>query len=70
MDTTLIDRREICNGSTSATTSILQYEIDLSLYKLIEVIGKKGAESSYLTGHESIDQLKNIVKQIDYDSGG
>ena len=29
--TALIDRREIANGSTSATTSMLQYEIDVKL---------------------------------------
>src|SRR5690606_13134040 len=26
LDTVIIDRREVCNGSTSATTSMLQYE--------------------------------------------
>ena len=30
--TILIDKREIANGSTSATTSMLQYEIDVPLY--------------------------------------
>lgn len=39
--TILIDKREICNGSTSATTSMLQYEIDAPLYELIKKIGKK-----------------------------
>lgn len=34
--TILIDKREIANGSTSATTSMLQYEIDVPLYELIE----------------------------------
>lgn len=67
--TTLIDRREIANGSTSATTSMLQYEIDLPLYKLIEVIGREGAETNYWAGHRAIDELKNIVEEINSDSG-
>lgn len=67
--TTLIDRREIANGSTSATTSMLQYEIDLPLYKLIEVIGREGAEANYWAGHRAIDELKNIVEEINSDSG-
>jgi heterodisulfide reductase subunit A-like polyferredoxin len=41
-DTILIDKRELCNGSTSATTSMLQYEIDVPLYQLIRQIGRKG----------------------------
>lgn len=61
---TLIDKREIANGSTSATTSMLQYEIDYPLYQLIEIIGKGGAEANYWAGHESIDELEKIVKQI------
>ncbi|MDE1190544.1 MAG: FAD-dependent oxidoreductase [Arachidicoccus sp.] len=40
--TTIIDRREIANGSTSATTSMLQYEIDVPLYELIEKDRREG----------------------------
>jgi hypothetical protein len=34
--TILIDKRELCNGSTSATTSMLQYEIDVPLLNLLK----------------------------------
>nr|MBP7376920.1 FAD-dependent oxidoreductase [Pyrinomonadaceae bacterium] len=44
--TTLIDRREIANGSSSATTSMLQYEIDTRLWELIDMIGELGAVDS------------------------
>ncbi|MDD2983857.1 MAG: FAD-dependent oxidoreductase [Crocinitomicaceae bacterium] len=67
--TTLIDRREIANGSSSATTSMLQYEIDTPLYKLTELIGKEGAEANFWAGHEAIDELESIVKQIQSDCG-
>lgn len=62
--TVLLDRREIGHGSTSATTSMLQYEIDTPLHKLIEMIGEKEAVESYWACHESIDELKKIVKKI------
>lgn len=62
--TVLIDKREICNGSTSATTSMLQYEIDVPLYKLIEKIGKKGAVESYKACSQSIDDIEKITKEI------
>lgn len=67
--TVLIDRREIVNGSTSATTSMLQYEIDVPLHKLIKLIGKEGAEANYWAGYKSIDELKSLVKKIKSDCG-
>nr|WP_199161895.1 FAD-binding oxidoreductase [Elizabethkingia sp. ASV34] len=60
----LIDKREIANGSTSATTSMLQYEIDIPLYKLSEMIGDEGAIASYKACSDSIDTIEDIVKQI------
>lgn len=67
--TVLIDRREIANGSTSATTSMLQYEIDVPLYKLSQLIGKEAAEANYWAGHDSIDELQSIVRQVKSDCG-
>lgn len=63
-NTILIDKREVCNGSTSATTSMLQYEIDIPLYKLIEMIGEKGAVESYKACSKAIDQLEKLTKEI------
>src|SRR5690606_29894985 len=63
-NTILIDKREICNGSSSATTSMLQYEIDTPLHKLIELIGKEGAMESYKACDKAIDQLESITKEI------
>ncbi|NNE75456.1 MAG: FAD-binding oxidoreductase, partial [Pricia sp.] len=67
--TVLIDRREIGNGSTSATTSMLQYEIDVPLYKLIDKIGKEGAVANYKACFESINRLASISKKIDSGCG-
>jgi len=62
--TILIDRREIAHGSTSATTSMLQYEIDTPLYRLIEMIGEQGAVESYRACYESIDTLAEIAREV------
>ena len=67
--TILIDKREICNGSTSATTSMLQYEIDVPLSELIEKIGKKGAVESYKACSDSIDKIEKLSKDIKSNSG-
>ncbi len=62
--TILIDRREVCNGSTSATTSMLQYEIDVPLHKLTRNIGAKGAVKSYIACYKAIDTVGEIAKEI------
>lgn len=62
--TVVIDKREIAHGSTSVTTSMLQYEIDVPLFELINKIGKEGAVKNYKACFESIDTLGKISKQI------
>ncbi|MDN9006690.1 FAD-dependent oxidoreductase, partial [Staphylococcus aureus] len=67
--TVLIDKREIANGSSSATTSMLQYEIDVPLYRLIKQIGEAGAVATYESCREAIYKLGNIVEEIGSDCG-
>ena len=67
--TIIIDKGEVANGSTSASTSMLQYEIDVPLYELMEMIGKSAAEANYWACYNSIDDLHSIVKKIKSDSG-
>lgn len=68
-ETILIDKRELCNGSTSVTTSMLQYEIDVPLYELIGKIGKKGAVESYKACSDAIDNIEKISVQIRSNAG-
>lgn len=67
--TVVIDKREIANGSSSATTSMLQYEVDTPLWELIEMIGEQGAVESYQACYDSIDILGKLAKQIKSDCG-
>jgi len=60
----LVDRRHIGMGSTAASTSLLQYEIDVPLYELIDKVGEKNAVRSYLLCRESIDILGSITSQL------
>ena len=64
---TLIDCRDIGQGSTSATTSMLQYEIDEPLKDLAQKIGEDGAALCYQEGIIAIKYLKKLVttKKID-----
>src|SRR5690606_7601614 len=68
-NTVLIDKREVCNGSTSATTSMLQYEIDAPLYELKETVGEEKALASYQACSDAIDRLEEISKSIKSNAG-
>lgn len=67
--TVLVDRREIANGSTSATTSMLQYEIDTPLRDLTDMIGAEGALLSYRACYEAIDTLGKLSEKIESGAG-
>lgn len=64
----VIDKRKIALGSTSASTSLLQYEIDVPLYQLSEKIGKENAVEAYRLCSESIDMLYKIAGDIGFDN--
>ena len=57
---TLIDRRRVGTGSTAASTSLLQYELDTSLCDLSDRIGRRGAEESYRLCYEAIDRIEKV----------
>lgn len=67
IECTMIDSRTIGLGSTSASTSLLQYEIDTPLHKLIEMVGKKDAERAYQLCDYAIGELGKIAKRLDID---
>lgn len=61
------DARSIGLGSTCASTSLLQYEIDIPLHQLIRLIGKRKAVRSYWLCKEAIDKLLLLGKSIGFD---
>jgi glycine/D-amino acid oxidase-like deaminating enzyme len=63
----LVDRRDVCNGSTAASTALLQYEIDVSLHELIKLRGLECAVDSYKNGKKAIFDLRAIIDTIKSD---
>jgi glycine/D-amino acid oxidase-like deaminating enzyme len=63
-NTILVDRRHIGMGSTAASTALLQYEIDIPLYELINKVGEKNAVKSYLLCREAINTLSSISHKL------
>src|SRR5690242_17902621 len=60
----LVDARTIGLGSTCASTSLLQYELDVPLHILKEKIGEKNAEKAYRLCGDAIDTITQIMNDI------
>ncbi|MBC7946916.1 MAG: FAD-dependent oxidoreductase [Chitinophagaceae bacterium] len=60
----VVDRRHAGTGSTAASTSLLQYEIDIPLHELTSKVGIENATRSYLLCLEAIDELHDICDKI------
>lgn len=63
-NTLLVDRRHIGMGSTAASTSLLQYEIDVPLHKLINKVGEKNAVRSYVLCRDAINALGDVSSTL------
>ena len=63
----VVDARTIGLGSTCASTSLLQYEIDTPLHKLIEMIGRQAAERSYQLCADAIIKLHKLAGMIGFE---
>lgn len=62
----VFDARTIGLGSTAASTSLLQYEIDIPLFKLNNIVGKADAAKAFISGTEAIDKLWRISRKIGF----
>ena len=69
VDAVLIDKRDIGWGSTGATTGLLQYEIDLPLAELIDLVGEDHAVRAYLACLDAVKRIEQLVDRLDDRSG-
>ena len=66
IECTIVDKRVIGFGSTCASTSLLQYEIDVPLHALSRQIGKDAAIQAYKLCSNAIDILGDITRDIGF----
>lgn len=65
----LVDKRDLAFGSTSATTALLQYEIDDPLITLSKKVGGSPARAAYKEGVVAIHKLEKIVNNLKIQCG-
>lgn len=67
--TLLIDKRDIGTGSTSGSTALLQYEIDVPLRELIKKVGPVAAARSYQLCRDAIGKLERLATRLKINCG-
>lgn len=64
LDCVVVDKRNVAMGSTAASTSLIQYEIDTPLYRLIKMVGENNAVKAYELCRRAIYDLKKICSEV------
>jgi glycine/D-amino acid oxidase-like deaminating enzyme len=64
LETALVEKRHVGFGSTSASTALLQYEIDTPLFKLKDLIGEKNAVRAYQICEATIPKLEKMCRSV------
>lgn len=65
----IVDRRRVCDGSTPASTALLQYEIDVPLVRLMRRLGRARAQEAYLASMHALESLEERVRTLGIDVG-
>ena len=60
----VLDQRDVGWGSTSASTALLQYEIDTHMTELAERYGEADAAKAYLACRDAIDLLEDKARGV------
>jgi glycine/D-amino acid oxidase-like deaminating enzyme len=64
-----IDRRAPLAGSTSATTALVQFEIDQPVTRLSQMIGKSPAQQAWRRSRLALTNLKGRIEALDINCG-
>lgn len=65
----VVDRRHPAHGSTSASTALLQYELDISLTELIDNVGHERAVDAYRACLEGVRTIGRVSRALKEDVG-
>lgn len=63
-DVVVVDRRDVCWGSTSASTALLQYEIDTHATELVSLYDQTSALLAYQSSLRAITEIGDIAQDV------
>ncbi|NIJ36316.1 glycine/D-amino acid oxidase-like deaminating enzyme [Sphingopyxis panaciterrae] len=64
LKTVIVDRRGPAEGSTAASTAMLQYELDTPMTLMAERIGREKAERIWRRSRQSVDALRERTERL------
>ena len=63
-DVVVVDKRDVANGSSAATSGLLMHETDTSLVALRDHVGEAHAQRAWQLGIEAIDELESVITTL------
>ncbi len=60
----VVDKRDVVTGSTSASTSLLQYEVDTPLHRLVKLVGEAHAVRAYRACHGALKKIARLDRLL------
>lgn len=60
----VLDKRDVGEGSTAATSGLLLYETDSSLLELTDTVGEANAVRAWRRGLEAIDEIQELCRTV------
>ncbi|HUG10525.1 MAG TPA: FAD-dependent oxidoreductase [Opitutaceae bacterium] len=60
----VLDKRDVATGSTCASTSLLQYEVDLPLRRLVKLVGEDHAVRAYRTCLAALGKIARLDRLV------
>ena len=67
LDVVVVDRRKPMTGSTPASTSLLQFELDTPLTELVRKTGRERAARAWLRSYSAVQALADRVSDLEID---
>ena len=64
VDVVVVDKRDVATGSTAASTSLLQYEVDTPLHRLAELVGEDHAVRAYRACHAALGTIARLDRRL------
>ncbi len=64
VDVVVVDKRDVATGSTSASTCLLQYEVDTPLHRLVHLVGEDHAVRAYRACHAALGKIARIDRRL------
>lgn len=60
----VVDKRDVATGSTSASTCLLQYEVDTPLHRLAKLVGEDHAVRAYRACHDALGKIARLDRAL------